>query len=134
MVTQKEENRQLWELYMEDYHRSGLDQRNFCLRNGLNYSTFRYWKRKFEKEREAENGPQWILVEATGDEDVVRVDLDVDSKRTSEHVRIDTAMPPALKPSCQNVSIHAGVFTVEAPSNIDPLHLAQVLAAVKSVC
>ena len=40
----------MWSRRVEDFHRSGLTQRQYCVQNGLKTSTLQRWVEKFKKE------------------------------------------------------------------------------------
>ena len=128
---ERTENRQLWEMYIQDQKESGMDQMPWCEANGLNYSSFRYWKRKFDKEKNLEKGPQWILV-ASADDDVARINLP-----NSQEQQKSNANPPRQPVSAATqsaVCIKAGVFSIEIPAATDPVQISQILTVLKSLC
>ena len=45
----EEAKRQFWKEHVTSWHKSNIDQTEYCRRHGLKKHTFWYWKKKFSK-------------------------------------------------------------------------------------
>lgn len=128
---EKIQNRQVWEMRLQKFKESGMNQQEWCKSNELSYSTFRYWKRKFESEDLQKSGPDWIKIEATGDEKEKIVNFTLDKTEN-----FDQPVMPAFvhTESLSAVIIHIGSFTIEVPVGANLFELSGILSVVKSIC
>ncbi|HEX9061432.1 MAG TPA: hypothetical protein VF941_14725 [Clostridia bacterium] len=55
-------NLKTWENRIEAYRNSGLTAVNWCIKNNLKISTFKYWVTKLNKEKN-KHEQEWIAVE-----------------------------------------------------------------------
>lgn len=61
-------NRQLWQLRVNEFMDSGLPQKQWCSENNVKRSTLRYWIRKFRDEVKSETDSSWIPVDVSDPE------------------------------------------------------------------
>lgn len=50
----RKENLKFWTEQLRAFHLAGLTQKEFCQRNNLVYSSFRYWKRRIDHQTAAD--------------------------------------------------------------------------------
>ena len=143
---ERQENRELWELYIQEFKKSGLFQEEWCKRNGVPYSAFRYWKRKFEKEEVSASGPEWLKIETTEQERIAKVVTEDSPSPEASPANFPSSGSPESSPSfspepiCpvsssrRSCKIVCGAFILEFPEKIDKGALSAILLAVKESC
>lgn len=55
--TDQERKQEMYQL-LTNWEKSGLGQKEFCKKNGINYSVFKYWNKKRKQEREIKGAPK----------------------------------------------------------------------------
>jgi hypothetical protein len=48
-----EERRRHWQDHIDQWQSSGLTQKEYCRRNGFNWSTFHYWRKRLQEKTNA---------------------------------------------------------------------------------
>ena len=106
-----DEPEQFWRTHLESWAPSGLSQAEYCRRNDLNISRFRYRKRKFDKK---DFSLEFIQLPTTTEP--------VKSNRLFQH----TATP--------SLRITMGSeFTIEVLDDFSPVTLEEVLLTLKGM-
>lgn len=57
----RKDNRIFWTDHIQNFHLSGLSQKDYCQKHNLVYSSFGYWKRRLENGAE-KNGIEFVEV------------------------------------------------------------------------
>jgi len=48
--SKRKQNREKWQVHMDSWEKSDISQAEYCLRNGVKYKTFLYWRKQLKKE------------------------------------------------------------------------------------
>ena len=105
-------NRMIWEQRLSDFENSeGVTVKAWCKNNGISDPGFRYWRRKFKKEKLDEGAPAFMPME------VIR-DVALPFEGSSMHL----------------ATLQVGAFLVNVPTAFDEVALSRLLKVVKSLC
>ena len=111
-MTDYDSNRKIWEQRLSNFENSkGVTVKAWCKNNGVSDPGFRYWRRKFKKEKMDADSPAFMPVE------VIR-----DAYVTFEAHSIYLA------------TLQVGTFLVNIPTSFDEAALSKLLKVVKSLC
>lgn len=118
-MTQEERfnNEQIWKSRMQEYRASGLTQHEWCEREGINHSGFRYWLRRL-REEETKTDTEWLKV-CVNEED--------NTAQLMPQRNLDNSQAQATA----NMRIHIANITIELPIDTPIEYVSSLLRVVR---
>lgn len=108
--SKRKQNREKWQFHMDSWERSDLSQREYCLRKGVKYKTFLYWRKQLKKE--SKNNKAQVI-------------------QLKNKININSLIKPAKNLS--SIKISFGEFHIEFDPHISLESLTGIIKTLKSI-
>ena len=109
-VSKRKQNREKWQFHMDSWERTDVSQKEYCLRNGVKYKTFLYWRKQLKKESKNIK-PRVIQIK-----DKININSLIRSKESSSMIKINF-----------------GEFNIEFDPHVSLEALTGIIKALKSI-
>ena len=106
----RKQNREKWQFHMDSWERSDISQAEYCLKNGVKYKTFLYWRKQLKKESK-NNKAQVVQLK-----DKININSLIRSSNSSSKIKIIF-----------------GEFNIEFDPNVSLDSLTGILKVLKSI-
>lgn len=108
--SKRKRNREKWESHIDSWERSDISQKEYCLRNGVKYKTFLYWRKQFKKVS-SNNKARVVQLK-----DKININSLIKSSKSSSMIKISF-----------------GEFNIEFDSHVPLESLTGIIKALKSI-
>lgn len=125
----KRQSADYWQSHIREKENSGLSQKEYCRRHGINYNAFQYWKQKLCKLK-SKSSLTFVQVRNEGGAGAgagvgVRAGLNVKSSFINSSC-------PQLPPSCA-IRIWAGGYCIEVGNNFSAACLVELIRTLEAL-
>ena len=108
--SKRKKNREKWQFHMDSWERSDVSQREYCLKNGVKYKTFLYWRKQL-KNVSSNNKARVVQLK-----DKININSLIKSSKSSSMIKINF-----------------GEFNIEFDSYVSLESLTGIIRVLKSI-